>query len=260
MFKILISDFENALIDTEEAIPLSTMLAIDKVRNNNISFGIMTDLSFRTMIEYNKDFPFVDYIIFLDGAYIHDAKKNRALFKKNIPISLIKKIKKNFDLYNICFYTLDFCNCTKKVIDKPNARKIGDFKVFSDFHKDSIYKIEIHAKSKKEIDEIISKILELKINLKYYIKKNDDYFVELIMNECGRVQAVEKICDIKKSCLDDVIMISFSDDNIDLLKKVGHSIGMKNASSKLKKVTKEVTCSNDEKAVEKIIYKYLIKE
>jgi len=35
---------------------------------------------------------------------------------------------------------------------------------------------------------------------------------------------------------------------------------MKNASSKLKKVTKEVTCSNDEKAVEKIIYKYLIKE
>lgn len=259
MFKILISDFEDTLIDSEEAIPLSTMLAIDKVRNNNISFGILTDLSFKSMLDYNKDFPFVDYIIFLDGSYIYDVNKSKPLFKKHISSSIIKKINKIFSDFNICFYTLDFCNCTKERINKLNSRKIGDFKVFCDFHKDSIYKIEIHAKSKKEINSIITRLEEEKINLNYTSKKNDDYYVELIMEECGRLQAIERICKVKKASLKDVIMVSASDDNIEILKKVGFSIGMNNASSKLKKVTKAETCNNDEKAVEKVIKQYLIK-
>lgn len=257
MYKILISDFEDTLIDNEDAIPLSTMLSLDKMRTYSIPFVVMTNKSLKSILEYNKDFPFVDYIICMDGAYVYDAKESKALIHKNIGVSIIKKIKKNFDQFNLCFYTLDWCNYTKKEINKENQRKIGDFNVFSKFHKDNIFKIEIHTSSKKEQVSIMSQLEEMNLDIQVQAKKEKDYFVEVFMKGCSRLQAVDKICNKNHISLQEVVFIGANENNLDSYTKVGMPIAVDNANKKLKKASIEVTVSNNEKAVELAIKKYL---
>ena len=257
MYKILISDFEDTLIDNEDAIPLSTMLSLDKMRTSHIPFVIMTKKSLKLVLDYNKDFPFIDYVICMDGAYVYDVKESKTLIHKNIAISIVKKIKKNFEKYNLCFYTLDWCNYTKKEISKENQRKIGDFNVFSKFHKDNIFKIEIHTSSKQEQISIINQLEEMKLDIQYFEKKEKDYYVEIFMKECSRLLAINKICTKNHISLQEVVFIGAMEENMESYEKVGMSIAVENANRKLKKVSHEVTVSNNEKPVERAIKKYL---
>lgn len=258
MYKLLISDFEDTLIDEEDAIPLSTVLEIDKIRNNKVLFGIFTKRNFKSILEYNKDFPIVDYIIALDGSYIYDVKKDKPLFKRNVAISIVKKIKKVFDEYNLCFYTLEWCNFTKEKVEGDNVRKIGDFKVFSEFHRDNIFKVEIRCKNRKEQTEALKILEDLNLDIEFY-SRNDKlkgHFIEIVGAECNRLDAINRICRDKHIGIKDTLLVCQDDDNLALIKKVGFSVCVENSSSKVKKACKDITTSNLDKGVEKVIAKY----
>lgn len=255
MYKILISDFENTLLDEEDAIPLSTMLSLDKIRNENIAYAVVSRKNFKSVLEYNKDFPFMDYIIVLDGAYVYDVNKEKTLFKRNISISIVKKISKVFEDYNLCFYTLDWCNYTKDKVVGDNVRKIGDFKVFSAFHKDNILKIEIRCNKKIDQSRALKELDELNLDIMYYSRNDEEkgYYIEIVMADCCRLDAINRICKVRKSSLRDVVFVGSDDDDISVFKKVGLSFAVDNSSAKLKKYATKTTVSNYDKAVETVI-------
>ena len=253
MSKLLISDFENTLIDEEEAIPLSTMLSLDKVRSMGNYFAVFSECSFSSLIAYNRDFPFLDYIVLFNGAFIYDVNAEKELCKNNIPLSIIKKIKKSFDDYNLCFYSLDWCNYTKEEVPGDFVRKIGDFKTFSSFHKDNIFKIRIYCSSKKEQTAIISELNDLKLELTILSKKDKKYFVELLMGDCSRLNAAKMLCTYNKMKFEDLVFLGYSDDNVPLAKKIKCSYAVSNSESKLKKVVNSVIGSNYDKAIEAVI-------
>ncbi len=70
MIKMFISSFYNTLIDEEDAIPTTTMLAIDQLKQKNILITIITNRLQNEVLYYNKDYPFIDYIISLNGSII----------------------------------------------------------------------------------------------------------------------------------------------------------------------------------------------
>ena len=255
VYKVLISDFEDTLIDEEDAIPLSTMLALDKIRNKKVAYVTISNNNFKSVLDYNKDFSFIDYIIVLNGAYIYDVNKAKALYKRNIAISIVKKIKKVFEDYNLCFYTLDWCNCTQELVEGDNVRKIGDFKVFSAFHKDNIFKVEIRCKNKKEQASVLKELEELNLDVNFFSRNSESkgFFVEIVMSECSRLDAVQRICKARKTRLKDSIIVTCSEDDSDILKKVGLAYAVDNASNKVKKMVDKVTLSNLDKGVERVI-------
>ena len=63
MYKLFVSDFDGTLIDSDEAIPLSTMVEIDRIRKLGVKIVITTGRILKSILEYNKDFPFLDYVI-----------------------------------------------------------------------------------------------------------------------------------------------------------------------------------------------------
>ena len=97
--KMVVSSFSKTLINSEEAIGYSTMVEIDRIRNNDIKFSIMTNESLRNVIDYNKDFPFIDYVISFNGAVVYDVINKEFLYKKNISNSTIKKIYKLIKIF-----------------------------------------------------------------------------------------------------------------------------------------------------------------
>ena len=127
MYKMVVSDFYGSLINSEEAISLSTMLEIDRIRKNNVLFTITTSRSARMVIDYNRDFPFIDYVVAFNGSYIYDLRKNKVLFNKTLCCNAVKKIYKLFKDKDMCLYTLDNCNYTGKYKDEDFSEIIINF-------------------------------------------------------------------------------------------------------------------------------------
>ena len=54
MYKMVVSDFCGTLINSEEAISVSTMLELDRIRKEGILFCITTSKSLKIVKEYIK--------------------------------------------------------------------------------------------------------------------------------------------------------------------------------------------------------------
>ena len=63
MYKVVVSEFDRTLINSEEAISSSTVMEIDRIRNMGCLFCISTDRFLSDILSYNRDFIFTDYII-----------------------------------------------------------------------------------------------------------------------------------------------------------------------------------------------------
>jgi hydroxymethylpyrimidine pyrophosphatase-like HAD family hydrolase len=124
MIKMVVSSFYNTLIDEEEAIPTSTMLEIERIRKKGIVFTICTNRGYKEVLDYNKDFPFIDYIVSLNGTYIYDVSKNKCLFKKKITLSTLTKLVNLFPNNKINYYTVDEVYTDFKDIEDKTVFKI----------------------------------------------------------------------------------------------------------------------------------------
>ena len=161
MIKMVVSSFYNTIINSEEAIPNTTMLEIERIRNKKILFSICTNRSYQEVLDYNKDFPFIDYIISLNGSYIYDVNKERCIFKKKISLANIKKVNKLFEGYNIIYYTGEETY--------NDSREIEDI---------DIYKIEVEINDREEI----SKLDKLTVNSSI-IERDNKMYLEIISNK-----------------------------------------------------------------------------
>lgn len=256
MYKMVVSDFYGALINSEEAISLSTVIELDRIRKNGVLFCITTNKSARIVIDYNKDFPFIDYVVAFNGSYVYDLKKNKLLYSKSLVVSVVKKIYKLFKDKDFCFYTLDCCNYSGRYKDADFSEKIDNIDNFIEENKAGIYKIKIFFDSYKLAKDAL-KILKEEKRIVSYLKENDNmYFLEIYNSKDSKLSGIERILDKNKLNLKDVLAICSSVSSCDLIKNVGYGCVVSNGFDKLKRKAKEETKSNEEKGVEQIIKKF----
>ncbi len=253
--KMVVSSFSKTLINSEEAISYSTMVEIDRIRNNGIKFSVMTNESLRYVMDYNKDFPFIDYVISFNGSVVYDVLNKCFLYKKNISTSNVRKIYKLFKDYDLGFYTIDVCGYFGTYYDKYNGSLENDF---SSFIKDrDIYKIEIIVK-KNEVNCILDKITnnELLVNTRV-VEKNGMFIIEIYNKSVNKLIGLKKITSLLNIKLKDVIGIGCSHSDICVLEKVGLSVAMGNSSKDVKDISFDIVNTNEEKGVNEVLKKYL---
>jgi hydroxymethylpyrimidine pyrophosphatase-like HAD family hydrolase len=228
MIRIVVSSFYNTLIDYEEAIPTSTMLEIDRIRNKGIIFTVSTNGLYKEILEYNQSYPFVDYIISLNGSCIYDVLNNKCIYKQKIAKNDVKKIYNSFKTYKINYYT------ENNILHNYNETLNKD-----------IYKIEIENYSDTELENI-------NCNLSI-IEKDNIKYLEITSNKCNSYIALVKLLDINDISKEDVLVITGNDSDIELVKNIKNSYIVDNASNMLKKVSKKHTTTNNEYGVEKTL-------
>lgn len=228
MIRIVVSSFYNTLINYEEAIPTSTMLEIDRIRNSKVLFTISTNGTYKEILDYNKSYPFVDYIISLNGSYVFDVLNNKCIYKQKIAKNDIKKIYNSFKNYKIKYYTED------NILNNYNETLNKD-----------IYKIEIENYS-----DIC--ILNLNCNLSV-LEKNNMKYLEIISNKCNSYIALDKINKLNNVNNKEVLVIAGNDSDIELVNNITNNYVVSNASNTLKKLSKKKTSSNNDLGVEKVI-------
>ena len=257
MYRLLVSDFDGTLIDSDEAIPLSTMVEIDRIRRNGVKFVVASHRILKSILDYNRDFPFLDYVISCDGAYVYDVVHRKALVKKPLGASVIKRIKKLYSDCEIFFGTVHENHlCKGDVVYSTIKNRRVSFDEFYETHKNLVYKLEIKFSVKKERDNAFQEIEELKIPIHLNkIDRKKDYRVEITSKEALKTLGLEKICKKEHVSLDEVVCVGDSDDDIPILLSVGKSVVVSNGSKKAKKVASMQTSSNETKGVEKVIKK-----
>ena len=231
MIKMVVSSFNNTLIDKEEAIPVSTMLEIERIRKKGIIFSICTNGFYKDVLDYNKDFPFIDYIVSLNGSIIYDAVKEKILSKNKLTKTTIKKINELFKDNKIVYY--------------------GENKIIKKVNDEDIYKVEIEIIDRDKSEETIDK---LNVNTSF-LEKDKKTYLEITPRKSNMFNGIDAIGLRTGISLKDILVIAGNESDIPLVKNIDKSFVVKNAPRILKKYAKKQTNSNDNKGVERVLKK-----
>lgn len=238
MIKMIVSSFYNTLINKEEAIPATTMLEIERIRNNNILFVVATNGLYEEVLDYNKDFPFLDYIISLNGSCIYDVKKEKEIYKKKITQSKLQKIKELFDNQEIIYYT-----------DKHQYHDLEEIK-----DKD-VYKVEIKLLSPPDTQQI-EKLKKYKLNSSI-LNKDPETYLEITSYQASMFAGTDQIALKNNISLREVLVIAGNASEESLVKNIKKSYVVENGDKLLKKSTRKRTFSNNQRGVESVLQKVI---
>ena len=217
MIKMLVSSFYNTIIDEEDAIPTSTMLMIDQMRQQKVLLTIMTNRLQEEVLYYNHDYPFIDFIISLNGSIIYDVNHNKTIELRSFTKKELEEIKEEFKNKEINYYTKE--------------------DVFKDIPQESVYKIEIKGVKQWKKGKYNTSLL----------KRGKETFLEICKNT--PYDAIQKL-KIKE---DEIVSIIGNESEESILKHIKDTYVVRNASKKLKENTSLLTKSNKSKGVEAII-------
>ncbi len=257
MYRLFVSDFDGTLLDSDEAIPLSTMVEIDRIRRDGVKFAVASDRILKSVLDYNRDFPFLDYVISCDGAYVYDVVQRKALLKKPLQVSIIKKIKRLYSNYELYLDTVqEKYLCKNDIVYSEIKNRRISFSEFYEAHKNLIYQLEIKFFTKKDRDNAFRELEELQLKA-HFMKKDQkkDYRIIIVSNDSSKVFGLEKICKKEHLSLEQVVYVGDDEEDIPILLSVGQSAVVSNGSKKAKKVANVQTSSNETKGVEKVIKK-----
>lgn len=200
MYKLVISDFKDTIIDKEGSISTDTIISIDNYRRNGGLFCICSETNYEDVLYYDKSFHFIDYIISYSGSVIYDVNKEKIIYDKHILVSKIKKIIKNID---------------KVIMYDINGKKVKDLD-------NKIYRIDIP--NNKDNIEFIK---ELDVN--YYI---DDK--KIIITGSNIYDCINKI--IKKKITYREVLCIPNDNKFLCCTDLFYCIGLSNCKIKVKKI------------------------
>ena len=223
MKRMMISSFYNTLIDKEDAIPMSTMLEIDKLRKKGILFSVCTNRDKEDVLYYNHDYPFIDYIISFNGNYIYDVNNDKCIYSNPLKTRVIKEIEKLFNDSKMIYYKED----------------------------NMVYKIEIEV-SKKKICTI-NKLSNIDVYSSIFTY-NKKYYIEISSSNIAN--AVKYLSTKLKLSPTDIASVIGNLSEKELIDNIENTYVVSNSPKELKKLTSKKTKSNNSKGVENIIKKY----
>lgn len=250
MNKIIFSDIDGTLLNSEHKITPLTQSAIQKLKEKNLPFVIISARSpsgiYPILQEYDFKCPTISY----SGGLILD-KDRHVLFHKGILKENVEKIihfieDNQFDL-SWCIYSLD----EWIVKDKNDPRIINEENIV----KAQATQGTIDSVTDNEINKILcicnpEKIIEIENALKtafpqYSIVKSSDILLEIMENNITKATAIETLCSLWNISLDDTIAFGDNYNDLEMLETAAQGFLMGNAPAELKKRIKLHTEDNN---------------
>lgn len=250
MKKIVFSDVDGTLLNSEHRITSLTEKAIKELKEKGIPFVIISARSpsgiYPILNEYQLNCPIISY----SGALILDENRN-ILFHSGMNKIDVKNIitfveENQFDMA-WCIYSLD----EWIVKDKSDPRITREETIVNAVSKQGT----VDSITDDKINKILCicnpmKILEIEAKLKaafpsFSVVKSSDILLEIMANNITKATAVETLCSLWNIHLFDTIAFGDNYNDIEMLELVGNGFLMKNAPAELKKRIKQHTNDND---------------
>lgn len=261
MYKAVFLDLDDTLLDNEKNISEENKAAIKYVKEKGGLVCIASGRSIEATKKYHNMAEASRYIIYSNGAGIFDCDTNEKLFSADIEKEIC------FNLYN---YSVE--NNIGIRIDTPYGRFISDEKyalnldiVFEPEEGTNIimdndilqisFLAEEEEKRRIAIDFVKENIPQtIKIENIFKTGMKEEFFaINLVNTNVSKGNAINGLCKFLKINLENVIAIGDGLNDISMIKTAGLGIAMENAELEVKEVADEITSTNLENGVAKIL-------
>lgn len=261
MYKAVFLDLDDTLLDSNKNISEENKDAIKYVQEKGGLVCIASGRSIEATKKYKNMAGASHYIIYSNGAGIFDCDANEKLFSADIEKEIC------FKLYN---YSLE--NDIGIRLDTPYGRFISEEKyalkldiVFKPEEArnmiidNDVLQISFLSEEEEKRNKVIDFVNEnipktIKIENIFKTGYQEEFFaINLVNTNVSKGNAINGLCKFLKIDIKDVIAIGDGLNDISMIKTAGLGVAMENAEPELKAVADEITTTNLENGVAKIL-------
>lgn len=272
MINLIASDLDGTLLYTDHAtITERTLSALSAVHKKGVKIAISTGRTLALIADVASSLPFVDYIIYSNGAGVYDCRKKETVFVQSVSVDKSEKIITLLDGYpvfyniyangRIYYKTISDLGIFKKV-DLPEKfiRHFIESSVAVDdmgeiVRNQPVEQIIVYF-APDECRKALRTLLDDLGGLHSVSSFSDN--IE-IMSECAsKGLAVKAICDMIGCTAANAMTFGDAWNDCSMLEFAEYSFAMANADDKAKNSAKFITDSNADDGVAKSIEKYIL--
>lgn len=269
--KIIAADLDGTLMAPDHiTVTERTVKALERAHSFGVRFAISTGRTLAVTKNVRAQVPFVDYIIYSNGAGVYECSSNEIIYSNYMPKDLVAKIVDFLDKYPV-YYEVYSDGVQYVQADKAKYFKNhGLPQEFLDEYMKSVAEVKSLSSFAKNND------VE-KINLYYfegeYLNEIRDYLyslddidctspvmgdIEMTFKGVNKGKALDGICRRLKIDKSEAMAFGDSDNDIDMLQYCEYGFAMENGSEICKNSAKYRALSNADDGVADAVEKYVL--
>ncbi len=260
---MIVMDLDGTILKKDGKVSETTKTYLKKLKNKGYVIVIATGRIYASSLYATDGAEFANYIITDTGTCCYDLSTSKEIFINTIDKSIAAKIFKYYN-NNCCYIKV----CDKNIIYKYSdeideyfcIRTTKDFNYILN-NCEFISHISIGMKNNYEVNNVY-KILKEDIEELEIVILQDSFsnrkWIEIMPKGCSKYNAIKILSKYLNINNDEIIAFGDSLNDIEMLKKCGHGVAVKNALEEVKDVADEVTIyDHDNDGVIKYLREYL---
>ena len=288
MYKLVVIDLDGTMLNSYGVVTNETKEVIKKVEKQGVEVVVASGRPIDSIKEIAKEIQSKNYFIAGNGAIIYDIKNDEIIYEKTLSkekvLEIIKICEDNSISYNI--YTENEILATslkynvlyyhKENLKKEESKKtkINLVKNMYEYiqNKEDVkfLKITICDESKAVFNSIIRKIKEIKeievLEISHMSRKTikqgteefeiSYYYTEISAGDVDKWNAIEFLMEKLKIKREEIMAIGDNLNDRKMIENAGLGVAMGQSTPTILELADEVTSSNDEEGISKILQKY----
>ena len=284
MYKIAVIDLDGTMLNQYGIVTQNTKDAIKKAQNKGIEIIIASGRPIDSIKAIAKQIESKKYFISGNGAIIYDISKDETIYentiKKQKALEIIKICEENSIYYNIytekeivakslqcnvLYYHKE--NINKEDKDKTHINIVENIYDYISNRDEKIVKITVCDKNKVIFNSIIRKLKEITeievLDVSHMSRKIihqgteeipiEYFYTEISAKNVDKWNAIEFLKEKMNIKTEEVIAIGDNINDKKMIEKAGLGIAMGQSHPEVKKVAKQITTSNLEDGVAKVL-------
>ncbi|WP_432205289.1 Cof-type HAD-IIB family hydrolase (plasmid) [Cetobacterium somerae] len=258
MYKLVVSDLDGTLVNSEKCVSDYTKKIVSLLREKGIEFIIATGRNYKGARHIYETLNLNSVMICNNGSTIYDQNGNlifQRTLDSNISVEVLEIILKENCVFLACYGTETYIG--EGTLDKVNSFLYSPIESPTEISKDNLHsytfeKIVIMDKDNDKLRKL-SKIFNAYNEINAFISQDD--YLDIVHFETSKGQALKAIANLKNIDLKNTIAFGDAFNDYEMLKFAGKGIVMANGFNDLKTEFETMDFTNNEHGVARYLSK-----
>lgn len=270
--KIIATDLDGTLMAPDHmTVTERTKNALKKAQEKGVKIAVSTGRTLAFISDVTKKVPFLDYIIFSNGAGVYDCKAKKIIYNEGLTNKQLTNAVRLLDGLGVTYQVYAGGKAYIKTMDleeyTPYEQIPESFRKF--LEQNTIMSDDIIKEIGGDTAELcaiyfigddarreILKFISGEENLTYVTSFMDN--IEIISKNAGKANALDAICRINGCTAENAMAFGDSTNDCSMLEYAEYSFAMANGNDECKKSAKFSALSNAEDGVARAVEQYVL--
>lgn len=268
MVKLIALDLDGTLLKNDKTVSLENKRALQQAMAKGIYVVLCTGrpiMGIQHLIDF-LEFPANnDYVITFNGALVQRATTREILSKKPHTLADVRYIYDTLMDSDLPMNAIDLQKVYEPPypVDSPSQYPViiknltFEHKAWDTFSDEATFNKALCCRPETELDSKL-KTVPSEFFERFNTFKSRPELLEIMPKGVDKAFGIRRLCDLLGIEMADVMAIGDEENDIPMLKAVGYSVAMGNATQAVKEIAKIETLTNEENGVAYAVEKYVL--